>query len=97
MLGDFSRNSPSDLGRFHGRPFGYCLANLLVYGRLRRMVGLSRSTVCISGEPSVSPTTQNLFVGSDVDILEMYGLNESAGALYTILPLEFPSKGKKSK
>jgi len=57
----------------------YALANLLVLGNLRRMLGLSRARQCTTGAAPISPELIRWFNAIGVPLVEGWGMTETAG------------------
>ncbi|XP_013385720.1 long-chain-fatty-acid--CoA ligase ACSBG2 isoform X3 [Lingula anatina] len=62
-----------------GTPFGWSLANLLLFRKVRTGLGLDRCSVCSCGAAPVMKETLDFFLGVNIPIMETYGMSESTG------------------
>ncbi|KAK3098973.1 hypothetical protein FSP39_024869 [Pinctada imbricata] len=60
-------------------PFGYSLAKMLVFNRLRKTFGLDRCKTCVSGAAPITKETLEFFYSLDIQLQEVYGMSESSG------------------
>ncbi|XP_046633356.1 long-chain-fatty-acid--CoA ligase ACSBG2-like [Daphnia pulicaria] len=68
--------------RMEGRsskPFGFALANALVFKKVREGLGLDKARVILSGAAPLSKEVAEYFTSLDIPILEVYGMSESTG------------------
>ncbi|XP_032780235.2 long-chain-fatty-acid--CoA ligase ACSBG2 [Daphnia magna] len=61
------------------RPFGYSIANALVFKKVREGLGLDRTRVILSGAAPLSREVAEYFTSLDIPIMEVYGMSESTG------------------
>uniref|UniRef100_UPI00398E6EAA LOW QUALITY PROTEIN: long-chain-fatty-acid--CoA ligase ACSBG2-like n=1 Tax=Pristiophorus japonicus TaxID=55135 RepID=UPI00398E6EAA len=60
-------------------PWGYSLANKLVYKKVRGALGLDRCTKCLTGAAPISKETLEFFLSLRIPLYELYGMSESSG------------------
>ncbi|XP_078407027.1 long-chain-fatty-acid--CoA ligase ACSBG2-like [Cetorhinus maximus] len=60
-------------------PFGFTLANWLVFKKTRALLGLDRCTKCFTGAAPITKETLEFFLGFRIPIFEIYGMSESTG------------------
>lgn len=63
----------------NARPVCFCLANALVYGHVRRRLGLDQTQMCLATGAPISTKTFHFFVNLNIPILEVYGQAETSG------------------
>ena len=60
-------------------PWGFMLANNLVFKRVREALGLDRCKLCFTGAAPVTKDTLEYFMSLNMPLLELYGMSESSG------------------
>ncbi|XP_030048652.1 long-chain-fatty-acid--CoA ligase ACSBG2 isoform X2 [Microcaecilia unicolor] len=60
-------------------PWGYTLANILVFKRVAAALGLDRCTRCLTGGAPISKDTLEYFMSLNMPLLELYGMSECSG------------------
>lgn len=60
-------------------PWGYSMANSLVFKKVRAALGLDRCKVCFTGAAPITKDTLDYFMSLNIPILEIYGMSESSG------------------
>ncbi|KAK1174416.1 long-chain-fatty-acid--CoA ligase ACSBG2-like [Acipenser oxyrinchus oxyrinchus] len=60
-------------------PWGYMLANNLVFKKVRAALGLDRCTMCFTGAAPITKDTLEYFMSLNLPIYELYGMSESTG------------------
>lgn len=63
----------------HAVPWGYSMANSLVFKKVRAALGLDRCKVYFTGAAPITKDTLDYFMSLNVPILEIYGMSESSG------------------
>lgn len=68
------------LHRYSGSvPFGWSIANALVFKNVRKALGLDRCRYCFTGAAPVMKDTLDYFLSLDIPLLDLYGMSESSG------------------
>ncbi|XP_026198590.1 long-chain-fatty-acid--CoA ligase ACSBG2-like [Anabas testudineus] len=60
-------------------PWGFMLANNLVFKRVRAALGLDRCKICITGAAPITKETLEYFMSLNIPVMELYGMSESSG------------------
>lgn len=60
-------------------PWGFMLANNLVFKKVRTALGLDRCKICFTGAAPVTKDTLEYFMSLNVPLMELYGMSESSG------------------
>ncbi|KAM9360185.1 long-chain-fatty-acid--CoA ligase ACSBG2-like [Symphorus nematophorus] len=60
-------------------PWGFMLANNLVFKRVRAALGLDRCKICITGAAPITKETLEYFMSLNIPVMENYGMSESSG------------------
>jgi long-chain-fatty-acid--CoA ligase ACSBG len=60
-------------------PAGYAIASKAVHAKVREALGLDRVEVCMTGAAPIARQTLDFLSGFGIDILEVYGMSETAG------------------
>ena len=60
-------------------PFGWTLANALVFKKVRQALGLDRCRFTCSGAAPMMKETQEFFLSLDIPIYDIYGMSECSG------------------
>ena len=60
-------------------PFGWSIANALVFKKVKAALGLDRCRFCLTGAAPIARETLNFFMSLDVPLMEIYGMSESSG------------------
>ncbi|TDH13304.1 hypothetical protein EPR50_G00053670 [Perca flavescens] len=60
-------------------PWGFMLANNLVFKKVRESLGLDRCKYCFTGAAPITKETLEYFMSLNIPLLELYGMSESAG------------------
>ncbi|XP_029439096.1 long-chain-fatty-acid--CoA ligase ACSBG2-like isoform X2 [Rhinatrema bivittatum] len=70
-------------------PWGYTLANILVFRRVSAALGLDRCTKCITSAAPITKDTLEYFMSLKMPLLEIYGMSECTGPQTVSLPSSF--------
>ncbi|XP_046571351.1 long-chain-fatty-acid--CoA ligase ACSBG2-like isoform X3 [Haliotis rubra] len=62
-----------------GLPFGFGIANALVFSKVRAALGFDRCRFFISGAAPITRDTLEYFLSLNIPIAEVYGMSESSG------------------
>jgi 1-acyl-sn-glycerol-3-phosphate acyltransferase len=68
------------------KPFGYAIANRLVFSKVRARLGLDRARFCFTAAAPISRHTLEFFLSLGMPFLEAYGLSECTGPTTFSLP-----------
>ncbi|XP_053727007.1 long-chain-fatty-acid--CoA ligase ACSBG2-like isoform X3 [Synchiropus splendidus] len=60
-------------------PWGFTLANTLVFKKVRAALGLDRCNLSFSGAAPITKDTLEYFMSLNIPVMEMYGMSESSG------------------
>jgi long-chain acyl-CoA synthetase len=64
-----------------GLQFAFWLARLLVLNNVRRVIGVHRTKLCITGAAPISPDLIRWYMALGVEMYEVWGQTESCGAI----------------
>jgi len=64
-------------------PWGYCIANSLVFQKVKEALGLDRAKVLFVSAAPVSKATLDFFASLNITLLNIYGMSEAAGPMTT--------------
>lgn len=70
-------------------PFGWTLANMLVFKKVRLALGLDRCRFCFTGAAPIMRETLDFFLSLDIPLLELYGMSECSAPHTISLPDKF--------
>ncbi|XP_053276057.1 long-chain-fatty-acid--CoA ligase ACSBG2 isoform X1 [Pleuronectes platessa] len=60
-------------------PWGFMLANNLVFKKVRGALGLDRCKICFTGAAPITKDTLEYFMSLNMPLMELYGMSESSG------------------
>lgn len=60
-------------------PWGFMLANNLVFKKVRAALGLDRCRICCTGAAPITKDTLDYFMSLNIPLKELYGMSESSG------------------
>ncbi|KAM7415789.1 hypothetical protein PAMA_018043 [Pampus argenteus] len=60
-------------------PWGFMLANNLVFKKVRAALGLDRCRICFTGAAPITKDTLEYFMSLNIPVMELYGMSESSG------------------
>ncbi|XP_068461365.1 long-chain-fatty-acid--CoA ligase ACSBG2-like isoform X2 [Clinocottus analis] len=60
-------------------PWGFMLANTLVFKKVRESLGLDRCKLCFTGAAPITKDSLEYFMSLNIPLLELYGMSESSG------------------
>jgi len=67
-------------------PFGFTIANSLIFKKLKREMGLDRVQLFMVGGAPTQKVTYDFFASINIPLLALYGLSETAGPITYALP-----------
>lgn len=70
-------------------PWGFMLANNLVFKKVRTALGLEHCTKCYTGAAPITKDTLEFFMSLYIPVLELYGMSENTGPHTISLPHAF--------
>lgn len=80
-----------------GRPFGWSLADKLVFSKVRKLTGLDQCLFTLSGAAPITKETLEFFLSLNIQVCEVYGMSECTGETgavmgqaYFMLHVSFP-------
>ncbi|XP_034026833.1 long-chain-fatty-acid--CoA ligase ACSBG2-like isoform X2 [Thalassophryne amazonica] len=60
-------------------PWGFMMANSLVFKKVRAALGLDRAKFCFTGAAPITKDTLEYFMSLNIPLMEVYGMSESSG------------------
>jgi len=60
-------------------PFGWSLANTLVFKKVREALGFGRCRMCMTAAAPIMRDTIDFFASLNIPLMEIYGMSESSG------------------
>uniref|UniRef100_A0A8C2YVK1 long-chain-fatty-acid--CoA ligase n=1 Tax=Cyclopterus lumpus TaxID=8103 RepID=A0A8C2YVK1_CYCLU len=72
------RYNYSVMNRENQVPWGFMLANNLVFKKVRESLGLDRCKLCFTGAAPITKDTLEYFMSLNIPLLELYGMSESS-------------------
>jgi len=69
-------------------PYGWTLANWLVFGAVRRALGLDRCELFLASAAPMMKETLEFFHSLNIPVMEIYGLSECSGRSCDFLPFQ---------
>lgn len=72
-----------------GKPFGYGLADKLVFSKVRAKLGFDRCRMQVTAAAPISRSTLEFFLSLGVPIYEVYGMSECTGPATISLPHKY--------
>jgi len=66
-------------------PYGWTLANWLVFGAVRQALGLDRCEFCLASAAPMMKETLEFFHSLNIPVMEIYGMSECTGKSYVCL------------
>ncbi|XP_072289099.1 long-chain-fatty-acid--CoA ligase ACSBG2-like [Eucyclogobius newberryi] len=70
-------------------PWGFTLANSLVFKKVRAALGLDRCRLCLTGAAPITKETLDYFMSLNLPLMELYGMSESSGPHTISVPNAF--------
>jgi long-subunit acyl-CoA synthetase (AMP-forming) len=67
-------------------PFGWTIANVLVFRKIRAALGLDQCRLCLTSAAPITKDTLEFFMSLDMNILEIFGMSESSGECPSVSP-----------
>ena len=60
-------------------PYGWTLADLLVFRTVRSALGFDRCRMCLTAAAPIMKDTLDFFMSLNLPLMEIYGMSETAG------------------
>ncbi|XP_019111247.2 long-chain-fatty-acid--CoA ligase ACSBG2 [Larimichthys crocea] len=60
-------------------PWGFSMANAMVFKKVRAALGLDRCKICFTGAAPITKETLEYFMSLNIPVMEIYGMSESSG------------------
>ncbi|KAI8499360.1 medium-chain fatty acid-CoA ligase [Branchiostoma belcheri] len=73
----------------HSPPWGWTIANMVVFRNIRKALGLDRCRLQFSGAAPIAMETLQYFMSINIPLYELYGMSESTGPHTMALPHHF--------
>lgn len=70
-------------------PWGFTLANSLVFKKVKAVLGLDRCKLFITGAAPITKETLEYFMSLNIPLMELYGMSESSGPHTVSVPTAF--------
>ncbi|XP_002731707.2 long-chain-fatty-acid--CoA ligase ACSBG2-like [Saccoglossus kowalevskii] len=70
-------------------PWGWTLANMFVFKKIKAALGFDRCNLCFSGAAPIAKETEDYFMSLNIPIYNIYGMSESSGPHTISLPGKF--------
>uniref|UniRef100_A0AAV2MRN8 long-chain-fatty-acid--CoA ligase n=1 Tax=Knipowitschia caucasica TaxID=637954 RepID=A0AAV2MRN8_KNICA len=70
-------------------PWGFTLANNLVFKKVQAALGLDRCKMCMTGAAPITKETLEYFMSLNMPLMELYGMSESSGPHTVSVPNAF--------
>jgi len=67
------------LNRGKSKPWGWTVANALVFRKVRKALGLDRCRMCMTAAAPIMRDTLDFFASLNIPILQIYGMSETSG------------------
>lgn len=64
-------------------PWGFCLANTLVFQKVKEAIGLDKAKIIFVSAAPVSRSTLDFFASLNITLINVYGMSEAAGPMST--------------
>ena len=74
-------------------PFGWSIANALVFKKVRSALGFDRCRMCMTAAAPIMKDTLDFFASLNIPLLEIYGMSESSGPHTVSVPWDFRLTG----
>uniref|UniRef100_A0A672IWJ3 long-chain-fatty-acid--CoA ligase n=1 Tax=Salarias fasciatus TaxID=181472 RepID=A0A672IWJ3_SALFA len=78
-VADWAKSIGLQYNQSNAVPWGFMLANNLVFKKVREALGLDRCRVCLSGAAPITKDTLEYFMSLNIPVMEVYGMSESSG------------------
>uniref|UniRef100_A0A673C998 long-chain-fatty-acid--CoA ligase n=1 Tax=Sphaeramia orbicularis TaxID=375764 RepID=A0A673C998_9TELE len=78
-VGDWAKSIGLQYNYSNAVPWGFMLANTLVFKKVRAALGLDRCKICLTGAAPITKETLEYFMSLNIPLLELYGMSESSG------------------
>jgi len=75
------------LNRGASMPWGWTVANALVFRKVRQALGLDRCKICMTAAAPIMRETLDFFASLNIPILELFGMSETSGNISYIFYL----------
>jgi len=63
-------------------PYGWTLADLLVFRSVRSALGFDRCRMCLTAAAPIMKDTLDFFMSLNLPLMEIYGMSETSGPPY---------------
>lgn len=70
-------------------PYGWTLANILIFKKIKKNMGLDRCQFCLTAAAPITMDTLDFFYKLDLPIFEIYGMSECTGPHTVSMPWRF--------
>jgi len=74
-----AKNERAQFGKSGSKPFGFGVANKVVFSKIKGVLGLDRCIACFTGAAPIELKVLNYFASIDIPIYELFGQSECTG------------------
>lgn len=72
-----------------GKPWGWWLAQRLVFNKVANLLGLDQARICITTAAPISKDTLEFFLSLNIPVCEVFGMSEATGPITLSVPFKY--------